>query len=299
MQLSRFSQNGHNNGTGHARLNSTVEMKKISTVSDESYTSDPLFKALRTVEATYKAFDAAERELVKIIGVPICMPNCGKCCEVTTPIAWEFEAHFMTSFLGGSGQIALSKIQSICDGWLLERDGLSRFGWKGQLTKDQQAKLNPEIDKLLLASPCPFLDSDKSCMVHFARPLICRAYGVTRMTSRMCNRPLSPMEDQDTRAHIGFRAPLGDKINRLVNRSHRETSKIGWTGAQFLPTAILSVLLPEKVAEYEDNNLVPTAKLVHMGWNPAIIWQEQLNSIWAMEAQAMQVISKEREENHV
>lgn len=291
MQLSTNSQNEK-----FVRTSRVTQGEGSPSISG----SESTLQALRSIEVTYRAFDTAEKVLTETIGVPICMSGCGKCCDVTTPLGWEFEARFLISYLMGSESENLSKILSICDGWLLERDGLSTFGWKNELSKDQQAKLSPEIDKVLLASPCPFLTVDKLCMVHKARFLICRAYGVTRMTSRICNRPLSPIEDQDTKAHIGPFGPVGNRVNRMINRSYREAAKLGWLGVQFMPTALFSITNPTKFAQYVDNNLVPTAKLVTMGVNPAIIFQDQLDSIWAMESKAMQVdISKEREETYV
>ena len=138
-----------------------------------------LLRPLQGIEATYRAFALAEQELVRTIGVPICVEKCGKCCQTVVPLVWEAEAKFAVSWLLGASPEERDTILSVCEGWLLDRDPrLPTHGLKGVLTQEQWNRLRPEVDVLTGADPrgagCPFLGVDKTCSVHEIRGLECR-----------------------------------------------------------------------------------------------------------------------------
>lgn len=240
-------------------------------------------RPLVALDATYRAFDAAATELELAIGVPICISSCGKCCEVTVPVAWRIEAQFLVSWLLGQGGEMLSQVLSACEGWLLERHPFLRTrGVQGILTPAQWDTVRPEVDHLMLESPCPFLTGDKVCLIHGGRALVCRAYGVSRLPARFCPRPLSRMENLETRAHIGDDTPLGRKLRAMVEETVKRGA--GRTGVRFLPTAIYEMLRPSKLEAYANDGLIASAKLVIMERNPVILFQRELNELWRQEA---------------
>jgi len=237
--------------------------------------TDVTLQPLRALEATYRAFNAAERELASALGVPICKAGCGKCCESTVPMVTPVEAGMMYSWLLGQDPLTLQRILNISDGWILERehrlviyDLPSTF-----LSQEQWDKLRPEVNIILHTMPCPFLTAEKACLVHEARPLMCRAYGVTHVPNPWCPRPLSRIESPGAHAHIGDTSATAGKLRRMVSIALSEKQ-----GVRFLPTALLSLFKPEKLQSYDGH--VANAKIVTMSENPTIIFQTQLSALW-------------------
>ena len=254
---------------------------------------DAFLRPFADIEAAHRAFVAAERELEGVIGVPICIPNCGRCCQVLSPLVWESEAKFVVSWLLGKDEKYREKVLSTCEGWLLDRDPrLTTYGVKGVLTQEQWGRLRPEVDFLTGAKPdagssirgrvealtCPLLAEDKVCTVHEARPLVCRAYGVTHMPMPTCPRPLSKMESWDSRAHIGENSVTGQKLAKMIERALDHSHVVGMVGSMFLPTAVYRTLRAEKYNQYLP--LIATAKTVVMNQSPNILFQSQLDRAW-------------------
>jgi len=246
-----------------------------------SVQAEAMIQPLAVLDATYRAFGKAEDVVVKSLGVPICMQGCGKCCEVTTVMSLDVEAQYAASALMGTPDMA--RTLSICEGWLLDRDGFTVFGLTGKLTDEQQRLLDPEVQRLLFHRPCPFLASDKSCSVHDVRPLVCRAYGVTRMPGQICPRPLSKLESTDVRGHIGALSPLGLRLRNMVESLLQQSAPLGWVNVRFLATALYMLLQPQKFTSYAADGLIPSAKMVVFGFTPAILFQDQLEQVWSNE----------------
>ena len=239
-----------------------------------------MLRPLSLIETTYRAFDAADRELSGALCVPLCIPDCGKCCATTTVLVWDVEAHFVLSWLMGNTSI-LPDVISTCEGWLLDRDhSLTTYGLAGSLTQEQWDNLRPEVDTLLLSRPCPFLTNEKRCLIHFARPLACRAYGITHLPARFCPRPLAKIETEDMRGHIPINSPTSGKLRRMVSETLKSSELMGWAGAMFLPTSIFAALRPSIFSDYVADGKVAAAKLVRLFRNPAILFQDELNLAW-------------------
>lgn len=234
--------------------------------------------AFKSLQGLYLAFDAAERELVKSLGVPICIPNCGKCCQLTSGMAWNAEAYYIASYLSGNLPL-MAQVLPRCEGWLEEKDPeVATYGLNGSLTEEQKKQLEHEVDILAKARPCPFLSGDKRCLIHAVRPLACRVYGVTHVPAPLCPRPLSRMESADERAHIGHSTPLGLHLKQFVDEAYRNAEACGWGMMGFLPATLASILRPRKVSEIRDK--VARARLVQCSRDWAITFQDQLNTIW-------------------
>ncbi len=243
-----------------------------------------VLKPLSKIETLYRAFDLAEAELTRCIGVPICKEHCGKCCEVTTPDVWEIEARFLVSAIIGSTS-KIEDIANICESWLLEKNPAFKtvFPIGKQLSNEQWKKIQPELNLILQNSPCPFLTSEKACLIHWARSLVCRAYGVTRMASPICPRPLSKMEAPDVRAHIGHSTELGKRIRAMLWNTLKEAESVGWGWTYFMPTILYMILKPDKFKAYVTDGRIATVKLLKLRTNTGIIFQDQLNEVWMNE----------------
>ncbi len=153
-------------------------MDKISVIGTNK--QDNLLKTIRPlqeIEGLYRAIDMAEKVLTDYIGIPICQEHCGKCCELTTPDVWEVEARFMVSAFAGDGGTRLEAITKASEEWLLDRNpNLKTYGdpfGMRNLTDEEWRKFQPEVNHLLLESPCPYLTSDKRCLMHDTRALVC------------------------------------------------------------------------------------------------------------------------------
>ena len=140
------------------------------------------FRALSTVHGI---LDGAAAELGAL--GDICLPNCGLCCMENTVRVLECEAAYVVSTLL-SDAYKLRKVFNIAAGWLRESEGFDMRP-PSALTPDERFR---EYVKAV-SSPCPFLAWDKQCIIHEARPTVCRAYGVTRVTGPECPRHLSKM----------------------------------------------------------------------------------------------------------
>lgn len=247
-----------------------------------------LLRPLTQIQLVYQAFDAVEKGLARTIGVPICISGCGKCCEVTTATASEVEVEYLASWLLGE-PTELIKVLSLCAGWLLDgHPRLKTYKLSGSLTDEQWKALQPEVHELLFRSTCPFLTSDKRCGIHDARPLMCRAYGVSHMPGTICPRPLSKLESLDVRAHISVTSQTGMRLRKMVSEVQKASVLIGQGGFGFISTTLFGKLRPAKLNEYVGSGLIASAKLVYMRSDPAILFQDQLDREWATQAKLAQ-----------
>ncbi|MDP2730328.1 MAG: hypothetical protein Q8O55_07590 [Dehalococcoidales bacterium] len=264
-------------------------MDKISVIGANK--QDNLLKIIRPlqeIEGLYRAIDMAEKVLTDYIGIPICQEHCGKCCELTTPDVWEVEARFMVSAFAGDGGTRLEAITKASEEWLLDRNpNLKTYGnpfGMRNLTDEEWRKFQPEVNHLLLESPCPYLTSDKLCIMHDTRSLACRCFGVTRMPGQLCPRPISKIETQDSRAHIGPNTALGIQLRKMLMHTLKEANKVDWAWTYFLPTILFKIMKPEKFEAYVNDGRIATAKLTRLRTNTAILFQDQLNEMWARDS---------------
>jgi len=114
------------------------------------------------------------------------------------------------------------------------------------------------------SSSCPFLDGDKLCIIHDARPVVCRAYGVTRTTGPECPRPISKMRPVP---YIGG-APEARIKDIMGNLSKGATTGL-------LPTLILLAADPKRMNRVIQQG-VPAGKiLLRDGALPGVLTQDQ------------------------
>jgi Fe-S-cluster containining protein len=228
------------------------------------------FMGLRRI---HSFIDETEAHLVAKLGVPICIPNCGKCCEENCVTIYSIEASLILSYVIGDGKL---KIIDWCRGWLLEKHtGVTiytgiPYGVIGEQLKSEW--------NALVRTPCPMLTSDKRCNIHTMRPLVCRAYGVTRDAGVGCPRPIGKGESVNSRAYMGGAASdyLEDEVNKYFGKmraEHPDYTKVG-----FLPTMIFRQAREQEFRELIAENKISSAKLIGTDVATQLLWAKQLGS---------------------
>jgi len=241
---------------------------------DRPTTMLEMVKAFRGLMAIHSAFGGAARELEVSRAVPLCIEHCGWCCERSTPVVWAIEAHNIVSCALGNGH--LSEIRSRCEGWLLDSvPGVKIYGLPSGRVQDIEA-LRPEIE-IVQRTACPFLDGDKRCIIHKDKPILCMAYGVTRVPGRQCRRPMGMGESESVRAFFGGQGAvtIKDGIGKYLSGLRPE-----WTPSWFLPTILFMLTDEKKYKAIVDDGKVASAKLIVGRASPNIIFQEQLQVLW-------------------
>ncbi len=231
----------------------------------------------KKLEEIYFYYQRAQDKLERLIGVPICKEGCGWCCEHTCISVLPIEAHYAVSVLIGQGQPTdISEVVQRCESWLLERNPrLNLYLGTIPPTLAQCQSLKEQANWLMNSTPCPLL-KEKRCLIHAARPLICRAYGVTRLPAQACPRRNGKGETMTQRACMNDPA-IKETVEELFATLPKQTA--------FLPTMIFSVLRPQTMAKHISDNKIASARLIQFAKDPNLLWQEQLNAVWSMETQ--------------
>lgn len=227
-----------------------------------------MLKSLKALHGIYDTLKDAQRVLEEDIGRDICMPGCGKCCESNTPVCSVMEAFNAVSVLAGSG--GLSAILSTARGWLLDKEKFKIFSGVpyGPLSQELLAER-----MILIRNQCPFLKSDKSCLIHIGRPIVCRAYGVLREAGSDCPRPPGRRETWTSRAYMDdsqgmFRGAIIDWKSRL-----RPDFRIYGS----VPALIYRCAKPEEFKKLLSD--IPSVKLIGSETDTSIVWQEQVTNL--------------------
>jgi len=231
-----------------------------------------MVEALASLSRIHRVIDAETLTLETHLGVPVCIPNCGKCCE--TVLAHRIEADFAISAMIGEGKF--HQMVSRCEGWLLERHKEAQI-YEGPLVGIVRAQIAEEWHKIINL-PCLFLESDKSCLIYSGRPLVCRAFGVTHApgpTPDFCPRPLGVGESQRRRGYVDSQQLQQEVKTLLAGLMDKEWATSGW-----LPAIIYREACPDKYKALVADNKVASAKLIGVTQDYGLLWQEQLEAIW-------------------
>jgi len=211
----------------------------------------------------------AEVHLVKKLGVPLCIPNCGMCCEHDCITIYSIEASLVLSYAMGDGKL---KIIEMCREWLLEpHRGVETY--TGVPYGVVSGQLKHEWS-LLSQSKCPMLTQDKQCFIHDMRPIVCRMYGVTRCAGPNCPRPVGKGESFNSRGYMGGDAAdfLEDELNKYFGKmrvEHPDYTKIG-----FLPTMIFRQAREKEFRELIAERKIASAKLVGTDTTTQILFEK-------------------------
>jgi Fe-S-cluster containining protein len=229
------------------------------------------FLGLRQI---HKYLDETQAHLVKQLGVPVCIPDCGKCCQDNCVTIYSIEASLILSYVIGDGR---TKVVDWCRGWLLEKHTAATT-YTGIPYGVVSKQLKHEWDALV-RTPCPMLTEDKKCYIHMMRPLVCRAYGVTRDAGIGCPRPIGKGESVNSRGYIGGDAGdyLEDEVNKFFGKmrtEHPDYAKVG-----FLPTMIFRQAREQEFRELIAENKIASAKLVGTDVATQLLWAKQLGAV--------------------
>lgn len=233
---------------------------------------------IKILEQIYRLLAKAERDLVADIGVPICIPDCGKCCEATSIIIRGVEARYIALWLERQKRNFRERVESLCVDWLTQRhENIAIYRGFGTARIEGNAldTLHNDVAQLLHKTPCPMLDENKRCIIHPARPLVCRTYGVTRVVPPdMCPRPLGRMEEGDYRA---FRKDANtEKAKKLLGELKPMNDSRYIENAGFIAARLLIELNVQRFLNLVYHNYIASAKLVQLG-GISLLWQEQVD----------------------
>lgn len=231
-----------------------------------------MLQAFMDLSILHQVFDAAQRDLETKLEVPICI-GCGDCCERNAPGCMLIEGANMVSTLIGEGR--LEKAQGMAEDWLLQKHqeaGVYRGLPLGMVPGDIYAEW-----MALSRTRCPFFTDDKKCFIHSCRPLVCRAFGVTRDQER-CPRPLGKNESLSSRGIIE-----SSELRWLVQEFKERCSKRQpeWTIRAFTAAALFRAARPEKFRAYVDDNRIASAKIIGTEIDFTLMWQPQLDALRA------------------
>jgi Fe-S-cluster containining protein len=239
------------------------------------------------LEKVHRGYDSAASEVSKATGARLCVPGCGLCCH-NSVLALGIEAELAASWLLGQPKL-FDRVMDACYEWLT-RPGKYTYG--GKLDYERWQELLPEYESVL-REPCPFLLEDRSCLIHWARPLVCRAYGVTRMPAPNCPRPLGFGEGSNARAYWDGRTPMQfapDHKPVSLYQLIRDLKGLmaaypRYSREGFFTTFLYERFRAKTLAGLLDDGKVPMVKVfAAWGGSHLLLWQEQLDQQWKAEA---------------
>lgn len=220
----------------------------------------------------HRAFAVAADALSAYLGVPLCVEDCGKCCESNVPHCYAIEGSYAVSYLLGTGKLA--EVLTLAEGWVLERHVEATI-YEGMPFGAVDLNIVSEYDRLK-RTPCPFLGYGKMCLIYGCRPLACRAYGVTRVPGPECPRPIGVTEAPGMRVTLG--GELGSIIRKGVEDFLANLPDKGMAINGFLPTMLFRAADRVKLMRHVANNEVASAKLVGTEQAMSLLWQEQVEA---------------------
>lgn len=243
-----------------------------------------LVKRFAKLEGIYGLYEQAEQELVGVIGVPVCMANCGKCCEHNTVLPWGIEVEHIASYLLAE-PVLMKKVLDRCEEWLRYNDG--------PVPSVKKLRSNPKslMERVhrLTAGPCPLLENH-SCLIYKVRPAACQAFGVTTYP-RNCPRPVGYGETIETRAYNrGMGLAISEAMDSLLLEAAGDANDVT---VGFLPTLIMSRLKAREFAGLVDSGKVDPIKLVrNFVSSPSILSEAQLTDLSLAGDKALQGVEK-------
>jgi len=222
-------------------------------------TADSVTEQLRAYQALrncHRAWDLAAEVLRKALGVPLCVESCGLCCDFNVPVALEVEADYAISILLGRPKAEQDAIVSTIEGWLTEFDPA-----RGLTLAVGHPAEPDEVQRLAWAvqqTRCPLLSADKQCLLHEARPMSCRAFGVTMPTIPGCRRP-KPVGAPE--GATGYWLEGGEVEQQLAGYVNA-LAAAAKPRCGFFPTLIFSRLREARFRELWEQEAMPLGKIV-------------------------------------
>lgn len=228
-----------------------------------------MLKALADLLTLHRAFDYAQGTLESHLRVPVCV-GCGACCEGNVPGTMIIEAINMVSTL--MGRPSFKRAVDAAEDWLLEKHSFAAI-YRGMPLGVVPRDIHEEI-AAVSKSRCPFL-SEKRCIVHECRPLVCMAFGVTRQAEG-CGRPLGGNETMTTRATFD-----ATELRKLVHtfKEKHGSRKPEWVIRGFVPALLYRAAEPARFRAYVDDNRIASAKIIGSEMDTSLMWQPQVDAL--------------------
>ena len=230
-----------------------------------------MLQAFIRLRALHTLFDATAGNLEKALGVPVCIPKCGLCCTDNCPTCMLIEGANMVSHLTGSGQ--LKKALAMAEDWLLTKHSEAKI-YRGMPVGFVPMDIKAEW-MALSKTRCPFLTDKLKCFIHSCRPLVCRAYGVTRDVEG-CPRPLGKNESLTSRGVIDS-VEIRHLVQEFKDGCYEQYPE--WTIKAFSAVALFRAAYPEKFKGYVDDNRIASAKILGSEMDFALMWQPQIDAL--------------------
>lgn len=252
----------------------------------------------------YRLVAKGQKRLEQEFGTPICVPNCGICCETTCPSASGLEGKYAAEWLSKQKPEFYEEVIKRCEAWLVkDEEYIKLFGGIGttRLTAEGIDRINLEAAFLVMKTSCPFLTEDKRCLIHLARPLVCRLYGITRIPGPACQRPYGKKENKERNIRgllsVEWCNRIKKEVKSLPMGQPQPPSRIGkgsfklsedgfdllWNQT-FLATLIFMELKPQRFWELVYHDRIPTAKMLQFG-NSQLWWEEEMEEHFDREAE--------------
>ena len=229
-----------------------------------------MLQAFARLRVIHRLFDEAEFWLINQLGTPTCVPNCGLCCEHNTVTCHSIEASLMISFMVGQ---AHTEYVDAARSWLIDKDPMVSI-YEGIPTGVITGKLREEWN-YLTSRPCIFLNNEASCVLHRARPFVCRAYGVTKLPGLYCPRPLGKGENQQGKMLVPVEARNVIKAEVDSFLAYIKERNPDWLKQGFLPAMIFRQARESEFRDLIADNKIASAKLVGIDYSVQALWQEE------------------------
>jgi len=235
-----------------------------------------MIQAFLALKEIHRCFDEAAHTLERNLGTPICIEKCGRCCEVNVPKSLAIEALHAVSVLAGKRK--LKTAAAMAEDWLLthHKEAPSMEGLPLLGASFISSKLNDEY-YAIAGIRCPFELEDKSCFIHEARPLACRAFGVTYEPSMYCPRPIGAIESVSKRYYID-----SPDLKEIVSHFKTAARNINpsWVISGFVPAMLYRAAHESDFKRLVRDNRIATAKLVGTpDLDTSIYWQGQVEAL--------------------
>lgn len=205
-----------------------------------------LQESFEALEGLYRVLDHAKDEIEATTGLPTCVENCGRCCQAHVPAVTAIESEYVISVLGVKKDFR--KVVDASLNWMEEQVPHQAEGYKEQVDE-------------VMNTRCPFLDEHNGCIIHEARPMICRAYSITALPDEWCQRPLSPIETLKQRVLLGKDTEGGRLVRMLQDLVLQRAKKADKRESSFLPFYIAKEMAAKEVLDLVDEGHVDPAKM--------------------------------------
>ncbi len=231
------------------------------------------------MDRLYAGFRAAAAEIKTLTGIAPCVPGCGACCHVSV-MAHGIEAEYARTILIGSPDLTYPALDAARE-WLT-RPGDYTYG--AAITEGNQDRIAAELERVQRETCC-FLDKDNSCILHEARPIACRAYGVTHLPNTWCKRPPGLGETEFARTINRYDVTI--PIRQIRRELMASLDLVRFQRQGFFAAMLFEAMAAKEFAGLLDDGKIPLVKVVNIPpgeEDMMCVWQEQAEAVWRAEA---------------